>query len=88
MAKHDDVHEEEMSGFVSLIKVGHPVPDFEFEVFHKEKVSSMRFSDLKGKWVILFFYPADITFVCPTELEELANCYEECTGLDAEIVSV
>lgn len=77
-----------MSGFVSMVKVGHPVPDFEFEVYHKEKISTMRFSDMKGKWIILFFYPADFTFVCPTELEELANCYEECLGLDAEIVSV
>lgn len=87
MAKHD-MQEEEMNGFVSMVKVGHPVPDFEFEVYHKEKISTMRFSDMKGKWIILFFYPADFTFVCPTELEELADCYEECMGLDAEIVSV
>lgn len=90
MAKNNDmhVHEEELGGFLSLVKVGHPVPDFEFEVFHKEKVSKTRFSDYKGKWVILFFYPADFTFVCPTELEELAGCYQECTGLDAEIISM
>lgn len=87
MKKHD-MHEEEMSGFVNLVKVGHPVPDFEFEVFHKESIKKMRFSDVKGKWLILFFYPADFTFVCPTELEELADCYEECMGLDAEIISV
>lgn len=87
MKKHD-MQEEEMNGFVSLVKVGHPIPDFEFEYFQKEKISKMRFSDLKGKWVVVFFYPADFTFVCPTELEELAGCYEECMGLDAEIISV
>ncbi len=76
------------AGFVSMVKVGHPVPDFEFEVFHKEKVKKVRFSDYKGKWVALFFYPADFTFVCPTELEELADCYKECVDLDAEIISV
>lgn len=84
----NDMHEEEMNGFVSMVKVGHPVPDFEFEVFHKDKVKKIRFSDYKGKWIVLFFYPADFTFVCPTELEELAGCYQECTGLDAEIISV
>lgn len=82
--------EEEMqSGFSSLVKVGHPVPDFEFEALLKgDKVEKVRFSDYKGKWLILFFYPADFTFVCPTELEELADCYKECVDLDAEIVSM
>lgn len=84
----NDMHEEELNGFVSMVKVGHPVPDFEFEVYQNEKISTMRFSDHKGKWVILFFYPANFTFVCPTELEELAECYEDCKGLDAEIISV
>jgi len=84
----NDMHEEIVGGFISMVKIGHPVPDFEFEVFHKEKIEKMRFSDVKGKWLILFFYPADFTFVCPTELEELAGCYDECTGLDTEIISV
>lgn len=87
---NDDVHEEELSGFVSMVKVGHPVPDFEFEVYQNNKIEKARFSDYtgKGKWVIVFFYPADFTFVCPTELEELAGCYENCKKLDAEIISV
>ena len=89
MAKEKDtVEEQSYTGFTSMVRVGHPVPDFEFEVFHKEKVSKMRLSDYKGKWVILFFYPADFTFVCPTELEELADCYKECANLEAEIISV
>lgn len=87
MTKHD-TEEEELSGFVSMVRVGHPVPDFEFEVFNKDTIETMRFSDMKGKWVILFFYPADFTFVCPTELEELAECYEKCRELNAEIISV
>lgn len=84
----NDMHEEELNGFVSMVKVGHPVPDFEFEVYQNEKIRKMRFADHKGKWVVLFFYPANFTFVCPTELEELAECYEDCKGLDAEIISV
>ena len=45
-------------------------------------------SDVKGKWAIFFFYPADFTFVCPTELEDLANLYGEFQSLGVEIFSV
>ena len=83
-----NIQEEEMNGFVSMVKVGHPVPDFQFEIYQNDKIDKMRFSDYKGKWIILFFYPADFTFVCPTELEELAECYKDCKGLDAEVISV
>ena len=87
MSEQENMNED-MNGFVSLVKVGHPVPDFQFEVYQNEKVDTVRFSDYKGKWVVLFFYPADFTFVCPTELEELADCYTDCKKLDAEIISV
>ena len=45
-------------------------------------------SDVKGKWAIFFFYPADFTFVCPTELEDLANLYGDFQKLGVEIYSV
>lgn len=45
-------------------------------------------SDLKGKWSVVFFYPADFTFVCPTELEDLADNYEDFQKLGVEIYSV
>jgi len=45
-------------------------------------------SDYKGKWVAVVFYPADFTFVCPTELEDLQKHYEEFKKLGAEILSV
>lgn len=75
-------------GFSSRVKVGHIVPDYEFEVFHDDKVKEVRFSDYKGKWIIVVFYPADFTFVCPTELEELAAHYGSFKELEAEIISV
>ncbi len=75
-------------GFVSMVKVGHPVPDFEFEIFQDEKINKARLSDYKGKWLVLFFYPADFTFVCPTELEELADSYKEYVAMDTEVVSM
>ncbi|WP_105103941.1 alkyl hydroperoxide reductase subunit C [Microbulbifer pacificus] len=45
-------------------------------------------ADLKGKWSVVFFYPADFTFVCPTELGDLADNYEEFRKLGVEIYSV
>jgi len=68
--------------------IGHKVEDLKFTVFHKEKTQEVRLSDYIGKWVVLFFYPADFTFVCPTELLDLADNYAEFQKLDAEIISV
>ncbi|MFA6132175.1 MAG: redoxin domain-containing protein [Patescibacteria group bacterium] len=62
--------------------------DFEFEVFQDEKIKKMKISDFHGRWLVLFFYPADFTFVCPTELSELADNYEAFKQNNAEIVSV
>lgn len=70
------------------VKIGEKVEDFELEVFHKEEIRKARLADYRGKWVVLAFYPADFTFVCPTELEELAECYGEFGKMDAEVISV
>lgn len=70
------------------LSIGDVVPEeLEFEVFHEGEVKKMSFAELRGKWVILFFYPKDFTFVCPTELGEMANLYEEFKKEGAEIVS-
>lgn len=68
--------------------VGSELPDFEIETYQDEKIEKVKLSDYKGKWLILFFYPADFTFVCPTELEEMADNYEAFKKEDAEVVSV
>ncbi|MFW0862191.1 MAG: peroxiredoxin [Candidatus Komeilibacteria bacterium] len=67
--------------------VGQKLPDFEFEAYQDEQIKKMKFSDLKGKWTILFFYPKDFTFVCPTELEDMANHYDEFKKAGAEVIS-
>jgi len=69
------------------VKVGEPIPDFELKAYHNEEVKDIKLSDYKGKWLILFFYPADFTFVCPTELEELAELYEDFKKDGAEVLS-
>lgn len=71
-----------------MIKIGEKVPDFTANVFHDGKIEKVNLSDYKGKWVVLFFYPADFTFVCPTELGELADRYEELLKMNVEVLSV
>lgn len=73
----------------SPLTVGDVVPPLvDFEVYQDEKIKRMNFGDLRGSWTILFFYPADFTFVCPTELGEMADLYETFKKEGAEVVSV
>lgn len=71
-----------------MVKVGEKVAEFRAKAFHKNKEVTIKLSDYKGKWVVMLFYPADFTFVCPTELEEAAKHYKEFQKLGAEILSV
>lgn len=80
---HDAVRD-----YTSQVKVGETVPDYEFEVFHQGEIKTMSLSKLRGKWVVLVFYPADFTFICPTELEELAKLYPKFEAANAEVISV
>ena len=68
--------------------IGQKPANLEFNVFHQNKITKKKLSDYEGKWLVLFFYPADFTFVCPTELEEMANNYDKFQKLGAEIISV
>ncbi len=70
------------------LEINKEAPKFEAEVFHENNFKKIKLDDYKGKWVVLFFYPADFTFVCPTELGELADNYEELQKLGVEILSV
>lgn len=71
-----------------MVKIGQTVPDLKTEIFWKEEQTKVKLSDYKGKWLILLFYPADFTFVCPTELSEAQNHYAEFKKLGAEVMSV
>lgn len=70
-----------------MARVGQRIEDFDFEVYHNDKIDKVKFSDFKGKWLVLLFYPADFTFVCPTELEDAAENYGEFKKEGAEIIS-
>ncbi len=71
-----------------MITINQKSPEFEEDAFIDNQIKKIKLSDYKGKWVILFFYPADFTFVCPTELGDLADNYEKIKKLGAEIISV
>ena len=77
-----------MTDTTKMIQINEEIPDFELAIFHNEETKTIKLSDYKGKWLVLIFYPADFTFICPTELEEAANYYEEFKKLGVEIMSV
>lgn len=69
-------------------QINEQAPEFNENALINGEIKKISLEDYKGKWVILFFYPADFTFICPTELGELADRYEEFKSLGAEIISV
>ena len=64
------------------------VNDFKVQAYVGKDFKEVTKKDILGKWSVFFFYPADFTFVCPTELEDLANKYEEFKKIGCEIYSV
>ncbi|GLR72562.1 alkyl hydroperoxide reductase subunit C [Agaribacter marinus] len=64
------------------------IPDFSVEAFHNGEFTTVTSDDVKGKWSIFLFYPADFTFVCPTELEDMQKSYAELQELGVEVYAV
>ena len=64
------------------------IKPFKATGFKQGKFVDVTDADVKGKWSIFFFYPADFTFVCPTELEDLADNYDTLQSLNVEVYSV
>ena len=64
------------------------IPDFKVQAFAKGEFVTIKRDDLKGKWSVFFFYPADFTFVCPTELGDMADKYEVFRKMGVEVYSV
>src|SRR6186713_1765479 len=64
------------------------IKSFKATAYHNGKFVPISDADLKGKWSVIVFYPADFTFVCPTELGDLADRYAEFKKLGVEIYGV
>ena len=71
-----------------MISINQNIPDVSFEIFQNEEVQKKSFADYKGKWLILLFYPADFSFICPTELEQTAILYSKFQEEGAEVLSI
>ena len=81
--------EGECCSVFEALTIGDTVPEeIPFEVFQDDRIDSKTFKDYRGKWLVLFFYPGDFTFVCPTELAEMAELHDKFTAEGAEILSV
>ena len=68
--------------------VNTPLKPFAATAFKQGKFVDVTDADVKGKWAVFFFYPADFTFVCPTELEDLADIYPTLQNMGVEVYSV
>src|SRR5690554_1643340 len=64
------------------------IKPFSANAFKNDEFVEITEAGVKGKWAVFFFYPADFTFVCPTELGDLADKYEELQKLGVEVYSV
>lgn len=70
------------------MQINQTIPEFKVQAFHNGEFKTVTHNDLRGKWSVFFFYPADFTFVCPTELGDLADKYEQLKGMGVEVYSV
>lgn len=68
--------------------IGSEILPFDATAYHNGAFVPVSDADLRGKWSIVFFYPADFTFVCPTELGDLADHYDELQAMGVEVYSV
>ena len=70
------------------IRVGQPAPDFTATAVFDQEFQEIKLSQYRGKYVVLFFYPLDFTFVCPTEITAFSDRYGEFSSKDTEVLGV
>lgn len=68
--------------------IGEHIADMQVDVYHEGDIKKVNISDYRGKWLVMFFYPADFTFVCPTEIEDMADHYAQLQEMNVEVMSV
>ncbi|WP_269078685.1 peroxiredoxin [Geobacter pickeringii] len=70
----------------AVAKVGEPAPSFTLDAVVTNEFKQVSLVDYRGKWVVLFFYPADFTFVCPTEITGFNKALDRFTELNAQVL--
>lgn len=71
-----------------MTMINKTIPGFKAKAYKNGEFIEVTDSDMAGRWSVLFFYPADFTFVCPTELADLADWHEELTSMGVDVYSV
>ena len=79
---------KEISGGIIMALIGKEIQEFAAKAFQKGEFIDVTSENFKGQWSVVCFYPADFTFVCPTELEDLQNEYATLKNLGVEVYSV
>lgn len=72
----------------NCLRVGQLAPDFSATAVYDQEFKTLKLSDLKNKYIILFFYPLDFTFVCPTEITAFSDKYDAFSQLNTEVLGV
>lgn len=83
--EHTEINHDEV---LAMPLIGKKLPEFELDAFHNGQSKKIKLSEQNNKWLVLLFYPADFTFICPTELEAAAELYEQFQKEGAEVMSV
>jgi peroxiredoxin (alkyl hydroperoxide reductase subunit C) len=76
------------NGGMLMSLIGKEISDFQVKAFVRGDFADISKADLLGKWSVMVFYPADFTFVCPTELSDLADLYEDFQCINTEVYAV
>ena len=76
--------------FPAIAKIDTEAPSFDLPYYNPktDEDGNISLTELKGKWVVLFYYPADFTFVCPTELQDMAEQEDKFNELGVEVLAV
>ncbi|MFH0912615.1 MAG: peroxiredoxin [Patescibacteria group bacterium] len=71
-----------------MLQIGDKAPDFILKGYFKNKIKDYSLKEFKGKWMLLWFYPADFTYICPTEMTSLNNRAEEFKKINSVILGI
>ncbi len=88
MTHHENTEDCCFDSCCRNLQIGKKAPTFKMEGYYKGDKKHYHLEDFKGKWVVLFFYPLDFTFVCPTELIELSKKHSDFEKVNAQVLGV
>ncbi|MBI3543209.1 MAG: peroxiredoxin [Deltaproteobacteria bacterium] len=71
-----------------MVKIYQKAPEFKTQGYFEGKIQDFSLKDFSGKWVVLFTYPLDFTFVCPTELQQFSERHDAFKRLGAQVMSL